>query len=99
MEILAALREGPLVPSRLAQRCNINYGRLEDELEPLIRNGWVVKDSTGDQNLRKLTQEGLKTYLSYETLWNKYQRGVKLTSGQQGFKSENEAIGSIVSQR
>jgi predicted transcriptional regulator len=85
MEVLAALREGPLSPSRLAQRCNINYGRLGDTLGPLEANGWIVTETTGGQEVHVLTQEGLQTYLRYELLWNEYQRGVKLTSRQEGF--------------
>jgi predicted transcriptional regulator len=85
MEILAALREGPLSPSRLAQRCNINYGRLDDELEPVKAIGWISMMTTGGQETYSLTQEGLRTYLGYEVLWNEYLRGVKLTSGQEGF--------------
>jgi predicted transcriptional regulator len=85
MEILAALREGPLNPSRLAQRCNINYGRLDEELRPIEAVGWVSMKTTGGQDVYSLTQEGLRTYQEYEVLWNAYQRGLKLTSRQEGF--------------
>jgi predicted transcriptional regulator len=85
MEVLAALREGPLSPSRLAQRCNINYGRLDDELGPVKAIGWISLKTIGGQEIYSLTQEGLRTYLGYEVLWNEYQRGVKLTTGQEGF--------------
>jgi predicted transcriptional regulator len=85
MEVLAALREGPLNPSRLAQSCNINYGRLEDELRPISALGWISMETTGGQDIYVLTQQGLQTYQKYEGLWNEYQRGVKLTSGQEGF--------------
>jgi predicted transcriptional regulator len=85
MEILAALREGPLNRSRLAQRCNINYGRLDEELRPIEGIGWVSMKTTSGQDIYSLTQEGLQTYQGYEALWNAYQRGLKLTSGQEGF--------------
>ncbi len=85
MEVLAALREGPLSSSRLAQRCNINYGRLGETLAPLEANGWIARETAGGQEVHALTQEGLQTYLRYEQLWNEYQRGVKLTSRQEGF--------------
>ena len=85
MEILAALREGPLSPSRLAQKCNINYGRLGDSLNPLKANAWIATKNEGDQEIHSLTPAGLQIYLRYETLWNEYQRGVKLTSRQEGF--------------
>ena len=87
MELLAALREGPLSPSRLAQRCNINYGRLGDVLEPLEANGWIAKEGKDANNPEALTltRDGLQTYLRYESLWNEYQRGVRLTSRPEGF--------------
>jgi predicted transcriptional regulator len=85
MEVLAALREGPLSPSRLAQRCNINYGRLGDVLEPLEANGWIAKEGEDNQESITLTSDGLQTYLRYESLWNEYQRGLRLTSRPEGF--------------
>jgi predicted transcriptional regulator len=85
MEVLAALREGPLSPSRLAQRCNINYGRLGDVLEPLEANGWIAKEGEDNQEAITLTRDGLQTYIRYESLWNEYQRGLRLTSRPEGF--------------
>jgi predicted transcriptional regulator len=85
MEVLAALREGPLSPSRLAQRCNINFGKLGETVNPLLANGWIAKDKTGSQDVHTLTQTGLQALLQYLMVSNEYQRGVKLTSGQEGF--------------
>ena len=85
MEVLAALREGPLSPSRLAQRCNINYGRLDETLAPLRANGWIAHQKAGSQDVHALTDKGLSVLLQYLTLWNEYQSGVKVTSGQEGF--------------
>jgi len=85
MEILAALREGPLNRSRLAQRCNINYGRLDDDMSPMQNAGWIAKEVTGGQEVNKLTEEGLKAYVQYIVLWNEWQTGVKLTARQERF--------------
>jgi predicted transcriptional regulator len=85
MEVLAALREGPLSSSRLAQRCNINYGRLNETVDPLLANGWIGKEKTGGQEVHTLTENGLRFLLQYLVVSNEYQRGVKLTSGQEGF--------------
>jgi len=85
MEVLAALREGPLSPSRLAQRCNINFGKLGETINPLLANGWIAKEKTGSQDVHTLTQTGLQALLQYLMVSNEYQRGVKLTSGQEGF--------------
>jgi predicted transcriptional regulator len=85
MEVLAALREGPLSPSRLAQRCNINYGKLGETVDPLLANGWIAKQKTGNQEVHILTERGLQFLLQFLLVSNEYQRGVKLTSGQEGF--------------
>jgi len=85
MEVLAALREGPLSPSRLAQRCNINFGKLGETVNPLLANGWIAKEKTGSQDVHTLTKTGLQALLQYLMVSNEYQRGVKLTSGQEGF--------------
>ncbi|HUI01209.1 MAG TPA: winged helix-turn-helix domain-containing protein [Nitrososphaerales archaeon] len=85
MEILAALSEGPLNSSRLAQRCNINYGRLDEDLKPILALGWVTKEISGAHDLHKLTDAGLKALTQYLVLWNEWERGTKLTGGQQAF--------------
>jgi predicted transcriptional regulator len=86
MKILAALREGPMNSSRLAQRCNINYGRLGRDLEPMHANGWVAKRVETDHEIHRITEEGLNAYTHYMNLWNQWESGVKLTSGQEAFK-------------
>lgn len=85
MEVLAALRESPLSSSRLAQRCNINYGRLSKRVDALFAAGWIGKETTGSQEVHTLTEKGLDILLQYLRMSNEYQRGVKLTSGQEGF--------------
>jgi predicted transcriptional regulator len=87
MKILAALREGQLNSSRLAQRCNINYGRLAKDLEPMHANGWVAKRIEGEHEVHRITDEGLNAYAQYMSLWNAWERGTKLTSGQEAFKA------------
>lgn len=82
MEILAALREGPLSPSLLAQRCNINYGRLHEALEPMQALGWISTVAWSGQEIHSLTDVGLRTFLAYESVWNDYMRALKLTRGQ-----------------
>lgn len=77
MEILAALREGPMSRSRLAQACNINYGRLDEFLAPL-EEMVVVKESAEKQELLSLTHEGLQFCHEWETLWNRFQSHAKV---------------------
>lgn len=85
MEMLAALREGPLNSSRLAQRCNINYGRLDEDLKPMVALGWVTTETLGSHDILRLTEAGLKSLTRYLVLWNEWERGMKLTGGQEGF--------------
>jgi predicted transcriptional regulator len=74
MEVLAALREGPQNPSRLAQRCNINYGRLGETIDSLLTKGWIGKESTGSKEVYTLTDKGLEFLLLYLKVSNEYWR-------------------------
>jgi predicted transcriptional regulator len=86
MEVLSALREGALSSSRLAQRCNINYGRLAETLGPLLASGWVERrEAGGGQEGYVVTEKGLQTFARYEAIWNEFQSGLKLTPGQERF--------------
>lgn len=78
MEILAALREGPMSRSRLAQACNINYGRLDEFLAPLEEMAVVKKESAEKQELLSLTEEGLRFCHEWEALWNRFQSHAKV---------------------
>lgn len=75
MELLAALRESNLNRSRLAQQCNINYGRLEHYVGRLLGAGWIAKQGTEGQEVFALTERGLDTLVQYLRLSNEYERG------------------------
>lgn len=81
MEILGALYEEPRRPSRLAQACNINYGRLFDYLTPLEEKGMVVRrdgvqqpqqSEQPQQQVYTLTDLGRQTYLEWIRLSDRF---------------------------
>jgi len=83
MDILATLFEGPRSPSRLAQACNINYGRLEGFTKPLLEKGLIVAESREEQNVFVITEPGYRLYQDWLDVWRRLPLG--LTSSQQSF--------------
>ncbi len=66
MEILHALREGPLIRNRISQVCNINYQRLVEMLEHLEKRGLIAHALQEGHDSYSLTPEGLKVSMNYE---------------------------------
>ena len=66
MEILHALREGPMIRNRLSQVCNLNYQRMVEMLEHLEKKGLVVHDAREGHDLYSLTPDGLKVSMNYQ---------------------------------
>jgi len=66
MEILQALREGPLGPNRLSQACNLNYQRMREMLDHLEAKGLVSHDAREGHDLYSITSEGLKVSMNYQ---------------------------------
>jgi predicted transcriptional regulator len=66
MEILHALREGPLIRNRLSQVCNINYQRMIEMLEHLERKGLITHTISEGHDLYGLTPDGLKVSMNYQ---------------------------------
>ncbi len=71
MEILASLFESPKGPTRLAQACNINYGRIGNFIEPLVEKGLVRTDESEGQELLTITDEGFKVYRDWLEIWRR----------------------------
>ncbi len=71
MEILASLFGGPKGPTRLAQACNINYGRLEGFTGPLVDKGLVSVSKAEGQDVYSITGEGYKVYSEWLEIWRK----------------------------
>ena len=66
MEILGALREGPMVPNRLSQMCNLNYQRMIEMLDQLKKRGLVTSSMESGHELYSLTPDGLKVSMNYQ---------------------------------
>ncbi|MBI3859031.1 MAG: transcriptional regulator [Thaumarchaeota archaeon] len=76
MDILAALFEGPRGPTRLAQACNINYGRLENYTGPLLTKGLLRVGGAEGQEALSITEQGRDLYLEWLEVWKKLPLGV-----------------------
>jgi predicted transcriptional regulator len=71
MEILAALSEEPRGPTRLAQACNINYGRVQNFIAPLEAKGLIRKDSRDGQDVLAITEAGYALYRDWLAVWGR----------------------------
>lgn len=68
MEILQALREGPMIKNRLSQACNLNYQRMMEMLDHLEQRGLIAHDTQEGRDAYTLTPEGLKVSMNYQWL-------------------------------
>ncbi len=80
MEILAALFEESRGPTRLAQACNVNYGRIENFTRPLEEKGLIRRETSGGQEVFVVTDSGYRLYLEWLDVWKRLPLG--MTSGQ-----------------
>ncbi len=71
MEILASLFEGPKGPTRLAQACNVNYGRIGNFTEPLLQKGLIRSETKEGQEIFAITGEGYALYKEWLEIWRK----------------------------
>ena len=72
MEILASLFESPKNITRLAQACNVNFGRIEHYTDSLMAKG-LLKTEPGEEGVKlySITQEGYKVYSDWLDIWRK----------------------------
>jgi predicted transcriptional regulator len=72
MEILASLFESPKSLTRLAQACNVNFGRIERFTEPLIGRGLLkVATMEGGVRMYSITEDGYKVYQDWLEIWRR----------------------------
>jgi predicted transcriptional regulator len=71
MEILASLFASPKVVTRLAQSCNVNTGRINSFVEPLLARGLVGKRLVDGQEMLMITEEGYKLYKDWLEVWRR----------------------------
>ena len=75
MEILSSLCGGPKGPTRLAQACNVNFGRLPGFTEPLESKGLILRRLEQGQEVFSITPEGYKVYGEWLEVWRKLPLG------------------------
>ena len=71
MEILASLFASPKGPTRLAQSCNIQFGRLETFTSALLNKGLIRVSTTDGQQLFSITEEGYVLYKAWLEIWSR----------------------------
>ena len=71
MEILASLFESPKGPTRLAQACNINYGRIANFTGPLLQKGLIRTEAREGQEVFVITDEGYALYKQWLEIWRR----------------------------
>jgi predicted transcriptional regulator len=75
MEILASLFASPKGPSRLAQSCNVNLGRIDDYAKALVEKGLIRSETMDKHEIFFITQEGLKVYHDWLDVWRRLPLG------------------------
>ena len=73
VDILAALLEGPKIPTRIAQNCNLNYLNFEMWIKILESRGLVTKSSDRGHETYSLTSDGQQVYQDYKKLMERLQ--------------------------
>ena len=76
MEILASLFSSPKGPTRLAQAVNVNYGRIENFILPLLERGLIRKEEADGQEVFIVTDEGYGVYRDWLEIWRRLPLGV-----------------------
>ena len=71
MEILSSLCGGPLGPTRLAQKCNLNYGRLGTFIDPLKAKELVTAVVVEGEEVLAITEKGYKVYSDWLEIWRR----------------------------
>jgi predicted transcriptional regulator len=71
IEILASLFASPKGPTRLAQSCNIQFGRLEGYTSALLRKGLIRAETAEGQQVYSITEEGYAVYKEWLGIWRK----------------------------
>jgi len=68
IDILANLMDGPKGPTRLAQACNINYGRLAGFTDKMLERGLIRREAAGQQEVYAATEVGCEVYHKWSEL-------------------------------
>lgn len=67
-DIVANLIEGPKGSTRLAQACNVNYGRVSRFTNALQERGLIRRETREGQEVFVVTEEGVQVYRLWSEL-------------------------------
>ena len=68
MDILATLLDGPKLPTRISQACNLNYDSFLKWANILESNGLITKTTLEGREAYSLTPAGQQVYRDYRSL-------------------------------
>jgi predicted transcriptional regulator len=71
MEILASLFASPKVITRLAQSCNVNLGRMENFIKPMLAKGLIRSQTVDGLEVFFISEEGYKLYKDWLEIWRR----------------------------
>jgi len=71
MEILASLFASPKVITRLAQSCNVNLGRMENFIKPMLAKGLIRSQMVEGLELFSISDEGYRLYMDWLEIWRR----------------------------
>ncbi len=71
MEILASLFSSPKGPTRLAQSCNVQFGRLGSFTSTLLKKGLIRSAEVDGQEIFSITDEGYEVYKAWLEIWRR----------------------------
>ena len=71
MEILASLFASPKVVTRLSQSCNVNPGRMENFLKPMLAKGLIRSEVVEGLEVFSISDEGYRLYKDWLEIWRR----------------------------
>lgn len=71
MEILASLFASPKVVTRLSQSCNVNLGRIENFLRPMLARGLIRSEMVEGLEVFSISDEGYRLYKDWLEIWRR----------------------------
>ena len=71
MEILASLFASPKVITRLSQSCNVNLGRMENFIRPMLAKGLIRSQVVDGLEVFSISDEGYRLYKDWLEIWRR----------------------------
>ena len=69
MEILSILREGPRVPTRLAQSVGVSFDAFLVYVKEIESRGFVAKSVIDGQEMYTVSREGVQLLEDWQRIW------------------------------